>query len=75
LKTKFDKVNQNVNQRDQDFDNLVGRYLRKTNIPENPQPKVSNLDSIKLAYKTIMSQNKMHDQAKPTMGTYLRMDR
>ena len=57
-------MNQNVNQRDQDFDNLVGRYLRKTNAPENPQPKASNLDSIKLAYKTIMSQNKNQDQSR-----------
>jgi len=75
LKTKFDKVNQNVNQRDQDFDNLVGRYLRKTNAADTPQPKASNLDSIKLAYKTIMSQNKSQDQTRSAMGTYLKMDR
>jgi len=74
LKTKFDRVNQNVNQRDLDFDKLIGRYLRKGSSVDRQQSKPANLSSLTNIYNNILGQNKENDRFKPSVGAYLRMD-
>ena len=63
-----------MNQRDLDFDKLIGRYLRKGSSVDRQQSKPANLSSLTNIYNNILGQNKENDRFKPSVGAYLRMD-